>query len=110
MVRRSSRIQLHPGFCYKPPHSSHGLCMKCSEVFDSMSSQVLDTSFKIYCKGPSLTDIHEGRYEECHDQLIFRRKKDIFIPPFDLHFRYSCCLFGNCSVVDPSLAILEVLQ
>ena len=25
-------LQLHSGFCCKPPRSSHGLCRKCSEV------------------------------------------------------------------------------
>ena len=28
-------LQLHSGICCEPPHSSHGLCRKCSEVFYS---------------------------------------------------------------------------
>ena len=30
-------LQLYSGFCCKPPSSSHGLCMKCSEVSYSIS-------------------------------------------------------------------------
>ena len=34
-------LQLHSGFCYELPRSSHGLCRKCSEVPYSISSQGL---------------------------------------------------------------------
>ena len=60
MVRRSSCTPLHSGFCYKPPHSSHGLCRKCSEVSYSISSQGLG-SFSLFLLSRSSSHRHKGR-------------------------------------------------
>ena len=58
-------LQLHSGFCWEPPCSSHGLCRKCSEVSYSISSQELGSfsllSLYFCCQGPALTGIKEGR-------------------------------------------------
>ena len=56
-------LQLHSGFCWEPPHSSHGLCRKCSEVSYSIASHLkgLNPSLDFCCQGPALTGIKEGR-------------------------------------------------
>ena len=53
-------LQLHSGFCCEPPRSSHGLCMKCSEVSYSISSQELG-SFSLFLLSSSSSHMHKGR-------------------------------------------------
>ena len=53
-------LQLHFGFCCKPPHLSHGLCRKCSEVSYSISSQGLG-SFSRFLLSRSSSHRHKGR-------------------------------------------------
>ena len=60
MVRRSSCTQLHSGFCCEPPHLSHGLCRKCSEVSYSISSQGLG-AFSRFLLSRSSSHRHKER-------------------------------------------------
>ena len=53
-------LQLHSGFCWEPPRSSHGLCRKCSEVSYSISSQGLE-SFSRFLLSRSSSHRHKGR-------------------------------------------------
>ena len=53
-------LQLHSGFCYEPPRSSHGLCRKCSEVSYSIESQGLG-SFSQFLLSRSSSHRHKGR-------------------------------------------------
>ena len=53
-------LQLHSGFCYERPRSSHGLCRKCSEVSYSISSQGLG-SFFLFLLSRSSSHRHKGR-------------------------------------------------
>ena len=46
-LHHSYEIIMYSGFCCKPPHSSHGLCRKYSEVSYSISSQGLGSSFRV---------------------------------------------------------------
>ena len=53
-------LELHSGFCCKPPRSSHGLCRRCSEVSYSISSQGLG-SFSRFLLSRSSSHRHKGR-------------------------------------------------
>ena len=53
-------LQLHFGFCCEPPHLSHGLCRKCSEVSYSISSQGLG-SFSRFLLSRSSSHRHKGK-------------------------------------------------
>ena len=53
-------LQLHSGLCCEPPHSSHGLCRKYSELSNSISSQGLG-SFSRFLPSRSSSHKHKGR-------------------------------------------------
>ena len=53
-------FELHSGFCWEPPWSSHGFCRKCSEVSFSISSQGLG-SFSLFLLSRSSSHRHKGR-------------------------------------------------
>ena len=53
-------LQLHSGFFYEPPRSSHVLCRKCSDVSYSISSQGL-WSFSRFLVLRSISHRHKGR-------------------------------------------------
>ena len=53
-------LQLHSGFCCEPPHSSHGLCRKYSEVSYGISSQGL-RSFSRFLLSRSSCHRHKWR-------------------------------------------------
>ena len=73
MVRRSSSLQLHSGFCCEPPRSSHGLCRKCS--VDSYSIKGLDPSLDFCCQGPALTGIKEVEKMSVRISLTLEKKR-----------------------------------
>ena len=94
MVRSSCTPVAFWRFCCEPPRSPHGLCRKCSEVSYSISSQGFDPSPDFCCHCPALTGIKEGGYGERPHQLNLRCKRDVFVPPYDLQSRKSCCCLG----------------
>ena len=53
-------LQLHSGFCCEPSRLSHGLCIKCSEVSYSISSQGLG-SFSLFLLSRSSSHRHKGK-------------------------------------------------
>ena len=62
MVRGDQHaLQLHSGFCCKPPGSSHSLCRKCSEVSYSISSQGLG-SFSRFLLSRSSSHRNKGMW------------------------------------------------
>ena len=54
-------LQLHSGFCFEPPRSSHGLCRKCTEVSYSISSQGLG-SISRFLLSRSSSHRHKGSW------------------------------------------------
>ena len=46
-------LLLRPESLSEPPHLSHGLCRNCSEVFDSISSQLVGFVFQVLLLGSS---------------------------------------------------------
>ena len=74
-------LQMHLGSCCEPPPSSHGLCGKCLEVSDSISSQGLGSVFWVLLFRSS-SHMHRGR--SVRRASAFRSKRNI-------QSRKSCC-------------------
>ena len=51
----------------------------------------LDPSLEFCCQGPALIGIEEGGLDERPRQLNLRSKREVFVPPYDLQSRKSCC-------------------
>ena len=81
-----------PGYCCERPHTSHGLCRKCSEVSDSISSPGLGSFFRVLLQDSALTGAKECRMIK---QINVRSKRDVLVPPYELKNRRSCCFLGN---------------
>ena len=103
-------------FCCESPHSSHGLCMKHSEVSYSISSQGFG-SFSRFLLSRSSSHRHKGRWIRWASTSACY-KRDVLVPPYDLQSRKSCCCLGyhgrnlwfSSSVRDACSKVLEVLD